>query len=79
MNADENLLRNLQNANILWTEVHGSDAIYEAIVNGEPVKLRLNDFPDEVAYTLFVRNKEFDLEERPKGWHLAHANQGQSE
>ncbi len=68
-------MKNLKNANILWTEAKDSDAMYEAVFKGEPVKLRLNDFPDEVAYTLFARDEEFDLEERPKGWHLAPAKQ----
>ncbi|HEX4085585.1 MAG TPA: hypothetical protein VHY22_11785 [Chthoniobacteraceae bacterium] len=75
MSTNDDFLKNLQNANILWTEAKDSDAMYEAVFDGEPVKLRLNDFPDEIAYTLFVRDEEFDLEERPKGWHLAHANQ----
>jgi hypothetical protein len=75
MNTDDNFLKNLKNANILWTEAKDSDAMYEAVFKGEPVKLRLNDFPDEVAYTLFARDEEFDLEERPKGWHLAPAKQ----
>lgn len=73
MSTDDDFLENLQNANILWKEVTDSDAIYEAVFDGEPVKLRLNDFPDEVAYTLFFRDEELDLEERPKGWHLAPA------
>jgi len=75
MNTNENFLKDLQNANILWTEAKDSDSMYEAVYDGEPVKLRLNDFPDEVAYTLFVRGEEFDLEERPTGWHLAPAKQ----
>ena len=75
MSINNNFLKNLQNANILWTEVTDNDAMYEAVFNDEIVKLRLNDFPDEVAYTLFVRGEEFDLEERPKGWHLAPAKQ----
>lgn len=66
----DDLLRDLQNANILWTEAMHGHAMYEAVYKGELVKLRLNDFPDEVAYTLFVRGEEIDLEESPEGWHL---------
>jgi len=76
METINDFAKNLQNADILWTEATDGDATYEAVFKGEPVKLRLNDFPDEVAYTLFVKGEEFDLEERPKGWRLAPAKQG---
>jgi len=71
MNTNENFLKDLQNANIIWTEAKHGHAMYEAVYNGEPVRLRLNDFPDEVAFTLFVRGEEIDIEEFPPGWHFA--------
>ena len=71
MKIIDKIFRDLQNANILWTEAKQGDAMYEAVYRGEPVKLRLNDFPDEVAYTLFIRGQEIDLEESPEGWRLA--------
>lgn len=64
-------MRDLQNAEVIWTEAKQGHAMYEAVYRGELVKLRLNDFPDEVLLTLFIRDKETDLEEFPKGWHFA--------
>jgi hypothetical protein len=70
MKTIEDFLIDLQSAALTWTRAKQGDAIYETVYKGEPVKLRLNDFPDEVLFTLFIRDKEINLEERPKTWHL---------
>lgn len=75
MDTIENILNDLQSANIRWTEAKDGHAMYETVYKGEPLKLRLNDFPDEVLLTLFIRDDKIDLEECPKDWHLASASQ----
>jgi len=74
MDTIDDFLKDLLNASLTWTK--RAPATFEAVFKGEPAILRLNDFPDEVAFTLLVRGDEIDLEERPKGWHLAPAKQG---
>ena len=71
MDTFDDFFKELQNAALIWTRAKQGHATYEAVYKGESIKMRLNDFPDEVAFTLFVRDKEVDLEERPKTWHFA--------
>lgn len=70
MNASDNIIAKIQNAQLTWKRTGSKDAIYGAKCEGEAFKLRLNDFPDEVLLTLFVHDKEIDLEEMPEGWHF---------
>jgi hypothetical protein len=71
MNKTEDFLKELQSAELIWMDSKQGHAMYEVVYKGELLKMRLNDFPDEVAFTLFVRGEEIDLEERPKTWHFA--------
>jgi len=71
MNSTEDCLKAIQNAELTWTRAKHGHAMYESVYKGEPVKMRLNDFPDEVLLTLFVRGEEIDLEEFPRTWHFA--------
>ena len=61
----------LCNQKIDWyTSSSLSPYVFEAIVNGEQIRLRLNDFPEEVLCTLIIRNTEIDIEQFPKNWTL---------
>jgi len=57
-------------AKLTWVPAKHDHATYEVVYEGEHIKMRLNDFPDEVLVTLFVRNEKIDLEEFPKTWHF---------
>ena len=73
MDTLEKFLNDLLSANILWSKAKDGHAMYETVYKGELVKFRLNDFPDEVFLTLFIRGKEIDWEDFPKNWHFARA------
>ena len=67
----EAFLKELQNAHITWIRGDYRAAIYDAVYKGETLHLRLNDFPDQIAFTLLIRGEEINLEESPSWWHLA--------
>jgi hypothetical protein len=71
MEKIENVLKDMQNAELTWTCAKDGHAMYEAVYKGEIIKMRLNDFPDEIAFTLFFGGQEIDLEDIPKTWHIA--------
>ena len=64
-------LQDLQGVEIIWKRAEHGHAMYETVYKGEHLMLRLNDFPDEVLLTLFIRGNAMNIEESPKGWHLA--------
>lgn len=65
-------LKDIEQAKLTWIAIKDAPAMFEAAFAGEYIKLRLNDFPDEPLYTVFIRNEPIDIEERPRGWHLQH-------
>ena len=75
MNTIDNFLKAFKGAELTWMPANYGHAMYEVVYEGESVKMRLNDFPDEVPVTLFIRDEEIDLEEFPKTWHFFHKEQ----
>jgi len=55
---------------ILWKECSHEDGHYEAVLDGQRVFLRLNDFPDEPLYSVVRGDRKVDMEERPPNWRL---------
>ena len=54
---------------ISWKETEDVDFPYEADVEGAHWKLRLNDFPDEPMFTLFIDDAEFGhFDDWPPSW-----------
>lgn len=54
---------------IVWTKHDDAEYPYVSVVDGIPVKVRLNDFPDQSLYTLIVGGEEAaDFDEWPKSW-----------
>lgn len=52
-----------------WHETTDAYFPYESIVNGKLWRLRLNDFPDEQLFTLFINDKKkFDFDDHPVNW-----------
>lgn len=44
---------------------------YKARVNKALLTVRINDFPDDFTYTLFVNNREFfSFDEWPSKWNM---------
>jgi len=72
MKPINNVLKDIQETKITWVASKDNPATFEAVFNGEQVRLRINDFPDEPLYTLFIRDEAIDIEERPRVWHLQH-------
>ena len=54
---------------IQWTETSDVDFPYQATIAGQNARVRINDFPDEVMYTLFVGNNELQsFNDWPENW-----------
>jgi len=54
---------------IVWEHSGDGEFPYRATVEGQTLTIRVNDFPDEPLYTLFVGDIEFeDLEDWPPLW-----------
>ncbi len=54
---------------VSWKKTNDPEFPFEALVNGKCWKLRLNDFPQQLLYTLFIDDREeesFDL--WPQAW-----------
>lgn len=60
----------LNETEIAWQKVEGEDFLFYTVFEGTLVRLRLNDFPEECLCTLIMEDREFDLEDLPKGWTL---------
>lgn len=63
-----NIFDEIRDSQIDWEELSGP--YFQARFRGKIVKLRLNDFPDEVLWTLIVDGEEQNLEETPALWTL---------
>lgn len=70
MNTVDHFLHALKCAELTWMPAKHGHAIYEVVYEGNHVKMRVNDFPDEVPVTLFVGDEEIDVEEVPLTWHF---------
>jgi hypothetical protein len=56
---------------IVWRQGHDAEFPYRAEVDGRRLVIRINDFPAEPLYTLFVDGvADQDLEDWPQGWML---------
>ena len=61
-------LNSAMNTKVSWNESAPPYA-YEATVDGQQWRLRLNDFPEEQLYTLFVGKSEIgELDDFPPAW-----------
>ncbi len=57
------------NRKIEWQKTEDPDFPYEAIVDEKRWRLRINDFPEERLYTLFIDNLQlFNLDDLPPTW-----------
>ena len=66
------ILNDIQQTKITWIAMRDAPTMFEAVFNGEHLRLHINDFPDEPLYTLFIRDEAIDIEEGPRVWHLQH-------
>jgi hypothetical protein len=59
----------VSNRRIVWKETGDVDLPYEAEVDGSHWKLRVNDFPDEPLFTLFIDEEEWGhFDDWPPSW-----------
>jgi len=63
-------IERLQSSQVDWQSTDESNYVFEADFEGEILKLRLNDFPDEPFCTIIRSGKETDIEPFPKTWTL---------
>ena len=65
-----NELEELLRSKVDWQKTQESPYLFKASYNGKKVRLRLNDFPQEPAGTLFIDTHEIHTDEFPDGWTL---------
>jgi hypothetical protein len=59
----------LENRPIEWQETEDPDFPYAAQVEGSRLRLRINDFPDEPLFSLFIEERHVaDLDDWPGHW-----------
>ncbi|HEY0460049.1 MAG TPA: hypothetical protein VGC97_13010 [Pyrinomonadaceae bacterium] len=62
--------------NIRWKETFNPEFPLRAAHDGDELRLRLNDFPAEALYTLFVNDAEImDIDDLPANWTIKRAQQ----
>lgn len=58
-------------SNVSWLQHPNQERFFYVELEDEKViLLRINDFPDEVLFTLINGFEIMDIEDRPKGWSL---------
>jgi hypothetical protein len=58
---------------VAWQETQDSRFPYRATVDQQDWQLRMNDFPDEPLYTLFIEGREIiHFTKRPSAWQIDH-------
>ena len=72
MKTISKFLEDIQQVEITWVETKDDRIMFETVFDGEHVRLRLNDFPDEPIFTIFIRDEAITIEEGPRWWHLQH-------
>ena len=67
----EPIIETLKSKPITWVANKEQSRYYRAMVDGAEYTLRLNDFPEEPASTLFQGNEDegVDVEGIPMHWH----------
>lgn len=53
---------------IKWNATADAEFPFVANVDGEEMRIRLNDFPEEKLYTLLTAEDEFEINEWPADW-----------
>lgn len=64
-------MRNVKGIPVDWSESGNAEYPFTAIIEGERWTLRLNDFPDEPMFTLFIDDEEIgSFDDVPPYWRL---------
>ena len=63
-------LYDLVETQIDWVRSDLSPYVFETLIAGALIRLRLNDFPEENIATLMMGGNALELEEFPKKWRL---------
>lgn len=53
---------------VRWTHDPNDVGWFRAMVDGEPVYMRINDFPDENLYSVWLGDGWLDFDNLPPGW-----------
>jgi hypothetical protein len=67
-------VKSLLSKKIEWQRKPAQIGEWFAIVEGDQCELAMNDFPDEPAYTVAVRDQTLDLDDLPSGWVVPHGS-----
>jgi hypothetical protein len=62
-------LQDAMSRSVAWKTTNELDYPWEATVEGKRWQVRINDFPDEVMYSLLIDGKKIDdFHDWPPGW-----------
>ncbi len=65
MNAFESVM----DQRLIWSPASGTERdFFSDVYPGETCFLRINDFPDEPLWTLFLNGESFNFDETPPKW-----------
>ncbi len=53
---------------IKWNATGDAEFPYEAMLEGENTRIRVNDFPADNLYSMIVGDTEFDFDDWPSAW-----------
>lgn len=65
-----NILEGLFKKNVLWERDKESDDNFKHVENGVLFSLTINDFPDEVMFTLASNGESIDFDDLPNTWKI---------
>jgi hypothetical protein len=65
----KDIFKQLIDSKIDWKELPDSPHL-QSVFQNKVVKLRFNDFPDEVLCTIIIDDEEQDWDELPSNWTL---------
>jgi hypothetical protein len=67
---NDRLIDEIMKGQIFWSETTPGVVEFTTIFKRQACLLRMNDFPDEVTYTLTMGNETASFDDLPKGWNL---------
>lgn len=68
--ATDDFIERLRRNTVDWRRTAESRYTFQAVFEGELVKMRLNDFPAEPICTVIHGGQEIDIEPFPETWTL---------
>ncbi len=64
----------LLNKTITWKQHSTNDRYFYCYEDDKLILLRMNNFPEEILYTIIDGLNIYDIEDKPESWHLQESN-----